>query len=180
MKLILLLSVGLGLTWTLQDDILDASVLQGFDPKQVTGSWYTLKLASTDRSVIEEGGAYLCFMTGIALQDNGNLNVTYFHREDGKCVKKFYIAEETGIPGRYTFEYQGTNYLTFVDVTEDFIIMDLENQSKGGTVIMSELHGRSLSTDEIEWQLYYIHTRRRNIVPENIVDLSLTRRCDTP
>lgn len=25
-------------------------------------------------------------------------------REDGKCVKKFYIAEETGIPGRYTFE----------------------------------------------------------------------------
>lgn len=41
MKLILLLSVGLGLTWTLQDDTLDASVLQGFDPEQVMlwGLW---------------------------------------------------------------------------------------------------------------------------------------------
>lgn len=36
---------------------------------------------------------------------------------------------------------QGKNYLTFVDVTEDFIIMDLENQSEGGTVTVSELHG---------------------------------------
>lgn len=36
---------------------------------------------------------------------------------------------------------QGKNYLTFVDVTEDFTIMDLENQSEGGTVLVSELHG---------------------------------------
>lgn len=128
---------------------------------------------------------------------------------------------------------QGKNYLTFVDVTEDFTIMDLENQSEGGTVLVSELHGgccshpqpedcrkcwalqlerrvgragrlragvplptprtfppdvfvplhsillavgRSLSTDETEWELYYTHTRRRSIVPENIVDLSLSRK----
>ncbi|XP_034360300.1 epididymal-specific lipocalin-9-like isoform X2 [Arvicanthis niloticus] len=179
MKLVLLLSVGLGLAWPLQGEKLHVSVSQDFHPEQVTGSWHTLKLASTDRSLIEEGGAYLCFMTGIVLLDNGNLNVTYFHREDGKCVKKFYIAEETGTPGHYTFEYQGKNYLTFVDVTEDFTIMDLENQSEGGTIIVSELHGRSLSTDETEWELYYTHTRRRSIVPENIVDLSLSRRCDT-
>lgn len=41
MKLILLLSVGLGLTWTLQDDRLHVSVLQDFHPEQVTlwGLW---------------------------------------------------------------------------------------------------------------------------------------------
>lgn len=25
-------------------------------------------------------------------------------RQGGKCVKEFYVAEKTGIPGRYTFE----------------------------------------------------------------------------
>uniref|UniRef100_A0A8C6I7J1 Lipocalin 11 n=1 Tax=Mus spicilegus TaxID=10103 RepID=A0A8C6I7J1_MUSSI len=169
MKLLLLLSVGLGLTWALQD----------FHPEQVTGPWHTLKLASTDRSLIEEGGAYRCFMTDIVLLDNGNLNVTYFHRKDGKCVKEFYIAEETDTPGHYTFEYQGRNSLTFVHVTEDFAIMDLENQSEGGTTIVIEFHGRSLSTDELGWERYLVHTRRRGIPPENIVDLSLSRRCDT-
>ncbi|MEJ1271828.1 lipocalin 11 [Cricetulus griseus] len=109
--------------------------------QEVTGHWSTLNLASTDRSVIEEGGAYQCFMTGIALLDNGNLNVTYLHRQDGKCVKEFYVAEKTGIPGRYTFDYQGKNYLTFVAVTEEFTIMDLENQSEGNTLIVVELHG---------------------------------------
>ncbi|EDL93540.1 rCG45818, partial [Rattus norvegicus] len=43
-------------------------------------------------------------MTGIVLLDNGNLNVTYLHREDGKCVEKFYIAKKTETPGRYTFD----------------------------------------------------------------------------
>lgn len=49
----------------------------------MTGPWKTLNLASTNRSVIEEGGAYRCFMTGIVHLDNGNLNVTYFHRYSG-------------------------------------------------------------------------------------------------
>ncbi|XP_031229191.1 glycodelin [Mastomys coucha] len=169
MKLLLLLSVGLGLTWTLED----------FHPEQVVGSWHTLNLASTDPSVIEEGGPYLCFMTDIALLDNGNLNVTYFHREDGKCVKKFYIAEKTGIPGHYTFEYQGKNDLTFVDVTKDFTIMDLENQSGRVITVMTELHGRSLSAGEFGYEDYYIHTCSRGISPESIVELSLSRRCDT-
>lgn len=35
----------------------------------------------------------------------------------------------------------GKNYLTFVSVTEDFVIMDLENQSEEGTLIVAELHG---------------------------------------
>lgn len=47
---------------------------------QVAGPWQTIKLGATNRSVIEDGGAYLCFMTGIQILANGNLNVTYFHR----------------------------------------------------------------------------------------------------
>lgn len=50
---------------------------------QVTGSWHTFKLAATDPSVVEEGDAYRCFMTGIVLLDNGTLNVTYLHRYFG-------------------------------------------------------------------------------------------------
>ncbi|XP_052578377.1 epididymal-specific lipocalin-9-like [Peromyscus californicus insignis] len=140
MKLLLLLSVGLGLAWTLQDQS-QVPVQPGFSPEQVTGPWETLKLASNDRSVVEKEGAYECFMTGIVLLDNGNLNVSYFHRKDGKYMKEFYVAEKTDTPGRYTFEYHGKNYLTFVAVTEKFTIMDLENQRDGNPLIVVELHG---------------------------------------
>ncbi|XP_027241486.1 trichosurin [Cricetulus griseus] len=187
MKHLLLLTVGLSLAWALQDQS-RVPVQQDFSPEQVTGHWSTLNLASTDRSVIEEGGAYQCFMTGIALLDNGNLNVTYLHRQDGKCVKEFYVAEKTGIPGRYTFDYQGKNYLTFVAVTEEFTIMDLENQSEGNTLIVVELHGRTLYAGKLGLEPYKSHTSRRGIVPDNIMDVSLNRKptflqlllCGTP
>ncbi|XP_040600806.1 trichosurin-like [Mesocricetus auratus] len=172
MKRLLLLTVGLGLAWTLQDQS-EVPVQPGFSPEQVTGQWSTVNLASTDWSVIEEGGAYRCFMTGIALLDNGNLNVTYFHRQGGKCVKEFYVAEKTGIPGRYTFEYQGKNYLTFVAVTEEFTIMDLENHSEGNTLIVVELHGRTLYAGKRGLEPYKRHTSRRGIAPDSIVDVSL-------
>ncbi|CAO2598309.1 hypothetical protein LEMLEM_LOCUS9360 [Lemmus lemmus] len=89
-------------------------------------------------------------MTGIVHLDNGSLNVTYFHRKDGKCVKEFFVAEETDIPGRYTFEYQGKNYLTFVAVTKDFVIMDFENHCDGNTLIVVELHGGCLPTHSLK------------------------------
>uniref|UniRef100_A0A8C5P323 Lipocalin 11 n=1 Tax=Jaculus jaculus TaxID=51337 RepID=A0A8C5P323_JACJA len=161
MKLLLFLSALLGLAWALQD----------FHPEQVEGPWHTIKLGATDKTVIEEGGAYLCFMTGITLLQNGDLNVTYFHRKDGKCVKEYYIAEKTGSPGRFTFEYQGKNYLTFVLVTNDVTIMDLENQNDRGTLIVAELHGRSLSAGKHGLEAYRKHTSRRGIEQGNIVDL---------
>ncbi|XP_063140885.1 trichosurin-like [Rattus norvegicus] len=176
MKVLLFLSVGLGLTWALQDQT-NVPVAPYFVPEQVTGSWHTFKLAATDPSVVEEGGAYRCFMTGIVLLDNGNLNVTYLHREDGKCVEKFYIAKKTETPGRYTFDYQGKNFLTFMDVTEDYTIIDLE--SKVGSLIVTELHARSLSTSDVGWDYYFSHTCRRGISPLDIEDLSFSRECDT-
>lgn len=45
---------------------------------------------------------------------------------------------------------QGKNFLTFVDVTEDSIIMDLENQSKGGSLIVTEHHGKCCSHPQRE------------------------------
>nr|XP_038962048.1 trichosurin-like [Rattus norvegicus] len=173
MKVLLFLSVGLGLTWALQDQT-NVPVAPYFVPEQVTGSWHTFKLAATDPSVVEEGGAYRCFMTGIVLLDNGNLNVTYLHREDGKCVEKFYIAKKTETPGRYTFDYQGKNFLTFMDVTEDYTIIDLE--SKVGSLIVTELHGKSLSTSDVGWDYYFSHTCRRGISPLDIEDLSFSRK----
>nr|XP_015854889.2 trichosurin [Peromyscus maniculatus bairdii] len=174
MKLLLLLSVGLGLAWTLQDQS-QVPVQPGFSPEQVIGSWETLKLASNDRSVVEEEGAYECFMTGIALLDNGNLNVSYFHRKDGKYVKEFYVAEKTDTPGRYTFEYHGKNYLTFVAVTEEFAIIDLENQRDGEPLIVVELHGRTQEEGKLGMAHYRRQTARRGILPSNIVDVFLKR-----
>lgn len=45
---------------------------------------------------------------------------------------------------------QGRNSLTFVHVTEDFAIMDLENQSEGGTTIVIEFHGGCCSTHSLK------------------------------
>uniref|UniRef100_A0A8C6RKB3 Lipocalin 11 n=1 Tax=Nannospalax galili TaxID=1026970 RepID=A0A8C6RKB3_NANGA len=163
MKSLLLLSIGLGRAWA----------QPGFHPEQVEGPWTTFKLGSTDQSVIEEGGAYCCFMTGITLLENGNLNITYFHRKDEKCVKDFYIAEKTDTPGRYTFEYQGKNYLTFVVVTNDITIIDLDNHSDSSILMVVELHGRTLSLGGLGLEPYRKHTSRRGISQGNVVDLSL-------
>ncbi|XP_038193986.2 epididymal-specific lipocalin-9-like [Arvicola amphibius] len=175
MKLLLLLAVGLDLAWTQQDQS-QVPVQQGFSPDQVTGSWKTLNLASTNRSVIEEGGAYRCFMPSIVHLNNGNLNITYFHRKDGKCVKEYIVAEKTDIPGRYTFEYQGKNYLTFVAVTKDYVIMDYENQCEGNPFVVVELHGRTLLSGKLGLVAYLKHTARRGIGPGNIEDVSLNRK----
>uniref|UniRef100_A0A8C0ZW53 Lipocalin/cytosolic fatty-acid binding domain-containing protein n=1 Tax=Castor canadensis TaxID=51338 RepID=A0A8C0ZW53_CASCN len=169
MKL-LLLSLCLGLAWALQD----------FCPEQVAGPWQTIKLGATNRSVIEDGGAYLCFMTGIQILANGNLNVTYFHRKDGNCVKEYYIAEKTDIPGRYTFEYEGQIYLTFVFVSNIAAIIDLENHSESGILTVVELHGRTWFVDKQGLEAYREHTSRRGIPQRNIVNLLASRLHCTP
>ncbi|MEJ1271829.1 lipocalin 3 [Cricetulus griseus] len=51
--------------------------------------------------------------------------------------KKGLIPENLVVPEQMD---QGKNYLTFVAVTEEFTIMDLENQSEGNTLIVVELH----------------------------------------
>ncbi|XP_012884812.1 PREDICTED: uncharacterized protein LOC105995590 [Dipodomys ordii] len=137
--LLLLLSVWLGLARAGQDQS-QVPVQPGFSPEQAEGHWYTIKLGATNPSAVQEGGAFRCFMTNIRGLENGNLNVTYFHRKDGKCVKEFYIAERTNTPGRYTFEYGGRIYLTFVVLNHDVAIMDLESHSDAGPFIVVELH----------------------------------------
>uniref|UniRef100_A0A8C5ZHQ8 Lipocalin/cytosolic fatty-acid binding domain-containing protein n=1 Tax=Marmota marmota marmota TaxID=9994 RepID=A0A8C5ZHQ8_MARMA len=139
---------------------------------QVEGPWHTVKLGATDPSVIEEGGSYLCSMSGIKLLEDGDLNITYFHRKDGKCVQEFYIGKKTNTPGRYTFEYEGKNFLTFVAVGDGFLIMDLENRREAGALIVVELHGRTFLVNEVGQEAYRKHTLRRGIQPDNIVELS--------
>lgn len=45
---------------------------------------------------------------------------------------------------------QGKNDLTFVDVTKDFTIMDLENQSGRVITVVTELHGGCRSTHSLK------------------------------
>uniref|UniRef100_A0A8D2H920 Major urinary protein 20-like n=1 Tax=Urocitellus parryii TaxID=9999 RepID=A0A8D2H920_UROPR len=168
---LLLLSLCLGLAWAQQDQSL-VPVQPGFHPEQVEGPWHTIKLGATDPSVIEEGGSYLCSMSGIKLLEDGDLNITYFHRKDGKCVQEFYIGKKTNTPGRYTFEYEGKNFLTFVAVDDGFLIMDLENRREAGALVVVELHGRTFLVNEVGQEAYRKHTLRRGIQPDNIVELS--------
>lgn len=56
---------------------------------------------------------------------------------------------------------QGKNFLTFVDVTEDSIIMDLENQSKGGSLIVTEHHGKCCSHPQREEGRKWLKLERR-------------------
>ncbi|XP_047379598.1 lipocalin Can f 6.0101-like isoform X1 [Sciurus carolinensis] len=175
MKL-LLLGVWLGLAWAQQDQS-PVPVQPGFHPEQVEGPWHTIKLGATNRSVIEEGGSYLCFMSDIKLLEDGNLNITYFHKEDGVCVQEFYIGEKTSTPGRFTFEYEGKNFLTFVATGHDFLIMDLENHNEAGILIVVELHGRTFLVDKEGQEVYRKHTLRRGIGQDHIVDLSAHVRC---
>ncbi|XP_069922868.1 major urinary protein 20-like [Oryctolagus cuniculus] len=168
----LLLSLLWSLAWALQDQR-QVPVQPAFRPEQVEGRWHTIKLGATDRAAIEEGGSYRCYMSSIRLLENGDLKVTYFHRQDGRCVEDFYIAEKTDSPGRYTFEYEGKNYLTFVAASDDFVIMDLENHSDRGQLIVAELHSRAPWAGELGQEAYRKHTQSRGIRPDDVVDLSV-------
>ncbi|XP_005408606.1 PREDICTED: major urinary protein-like [Chinchilla lanigera] len=179
MKL-LLLSLGLGLACALQDPE-EVPVQPGFRPEEVEGPWQTLKLGATDRSVIEEGGAYRCFMTSIRNLGNGNMNVTYFHRnEHGKCVEEFFIGEKTDTPGLYTFEYKGKNTLTFVAVGSDFTIMDFQNDNLDLAVVELQVRPPSLSVSPPGQEAYSKHLSRRGIGSDNTEDLTVQARCPSP
>ena len=71
----------------------------------MTGAWKTLNLASTNRSVIEEGGAYQCFMTGIVRLANGNRNVTYFHRYSG-VLQGHVLSTTSQMPSSLGFRFR--------------------------------------------------------------------------
>ncbi|XP_048193456.1 allergen Fel d 4-like [Perognathus longimembris pacificus] len=171
----LLLGVCLGLAWAGQDRS-PVPVQPGFSPEQAEGAWHTVALGASRPSAVQEGGAFRCFMTDVRGLGNGDLNVTYFHRKDGECVKEFYIAERTDAPGRYTFEYQGTVYLTFVVLNDDFAIMDLENHGADGVLVVVELHGRSVSAGRRGLEAYGKHVASRGLRPSDTVDLGLERK----
>ncbi|XP_063100159.1 beta-lactoglobulin [Cavia porcellus] len=190
--LLLLLSLGLGLACA-QGDSGEAPVQPDFQSEkalgppvgpslqvapvlQVEGPWHTLELGATDRSTIEEGGAYRCFLTSIRNLANRNLHVTYFQKNnDGKCVEDFFIGEETDTPGRYTFEYKGKNVLTFVAVGEDYVIMDYENIDLGLVVV--ELLARPPSLSPPGREAFRKYLSRRGIGPDAVEDLTVQARC---
>ncbi|XP_006863867.1 PREDICTED: uncharacterized protein LOC102831863 [Chrysochloris asiatica] len=117
-------------------------VQPGFQAEQVQGRWTSVKLGSTNRSAIEEGGDYRCYMSSIKLLKDGNLKVTYFHRTNDQCTEEFFIGKKTAIPGQYEFDYEGKNYMTFVVVTHDFLVVDTENMSSNNHLVVVELFGR--------------------------------------
>ncbi|XP_006900704.1 PREDICTED: uncharacterized protein LOC102850000 [Elephantulus edwardii] len=147
-----------------------------FHADQIEGQWFSIKLGATDWSAIKEGGSYRCFMSTIKTLKNGDLKVTYFHREEGRCKKEFYIGKKTDRPGRYMFEYEGTNYVTFEKVTSDYALVVTENRSYKNGLVVLELYGRSRNVVQ-EGQMEFLELAARSSIPsENIVDLSAYRK----
>ncbi|XP_007475412.1 trichosurin-like isoform X2 [Monodelphis domestica] len=105
----------------------------------LTGTWYTVSLASNDTAKIEEGGPLRIFVHKLILE-NGNLRAIFFKRENGKCTQFSVSANPVEEDGQMKVEYSGSNDVYLQSFKEDeYAIFMLYNHNNNKVTLWGEL-----------------------------------------
>ncbi|XP_055467694.1 major urinary protein 20-like [Psammomys obesus] len=169
MKLLLLL-LGLGLTL--------ASVHgQPFDPKELEGEWYTIRLASSRREKVEEEGSMRVFMEHMKAFKNRSIGFEFHTIVNEECVKHYVVAEQTET-GEYAAEYDGHNKFTLFEADPDvYAIFELTNFKDGKSFNLVALYAREPDVSQEIKNKFEDLCEKHGISKTNMVDLTEADAC---
>ncbi|XP_072489111.1 major urinary protein-like [Notamacropus eugenii] len=168
---ILLLIVGLALVCGLQGLNNNAQ-----DSPKITGTWFTVGLASNVTFKIEEGGSFRKFVKNITEQD-GVLTAAYFRRENGKCIQ-FSVNAYPGKDGEMHVQYDGENVFTIQSMDSNHLMFILYNTKDGEVTVWGELYGRTPNLPNQTKRKFEKICERFGIKKNQIIDVSKADRCE--
>uniref|UniRef100_A0A8C3WMN3 Lipocalin/cytosolic fatty-acid binding domain-containing protein n=1 Tax=Catagonus wagneri TaxID=51154 RepID=A0A8C3WMN3_9CETA len=146
---LLLLSLGLSLV-SAQDLNPRTIVRRDYDMARVSGSWYSISMASDDMKRIEEGGDLRVFMESIESLEDGGLKFNFHFMLHGECVEVAMVCDKTDRNGEYTVAYLGENRLLVSETDYRlFVTIHLQNIRNGTRTQVLALYGTaSICGDE--------------------------------
>ncbi|XP_040081671.1 epididymal-specific lipocalin-9 [Oryx dammah] len=109
---LLLLSLGLGLVCA-QDFNPRRIVQRNYDISKVSGTWYSISMAASDRKRIEEGGDLRIFMEGIQVIEDGGLKLSFHFMLHAECTTVAMVCGKTGKSGEYTINWAAGSEQSF-------------------------------------------------------------------
>uniref|UniRef100_A0A5F8HDL6 Trichosurin-like n=1 Tax=Monodelphis domestica TaxID=13616 RepID=A0A5F8HDL6_MONDO len=140
----------------------------------LTGTWYTVSLASNDTAKIEEGGPLRIFVHKLILE-NGNLRAIFFKRENGKCTQFSVSANPVEEDGQMKVEYSGSNDVYLQSFKEDeYAIFMLYNHNNNKVTLWGELFGRTPNLSEDIKKKFEETCIKLGLKREHILDVSET------
>ncbi|XP_044517187.1 trichosurin-like [Gracilinanus agilis] len=143
----------------------------------LTGTWYTVSVASNDTAKIEEGGPLRIFVQKLILE-NGNLRAVFFKRENGKCTQFSVSANPAEEDGQMKVEYYGSNDLYLESFKEDeYAIFILYNHNNNKVTLWGELFGRTPNLSDDIKNKFEETCINLGLKREHILDVSETDRC---
>ncbi|XP_036604669.1 trichosurin-like [Trichosurus vulpecula] len=172
MKL-LLLSLGLALVCGLHAHHICSQEHQ----PDLSGTWYTIALASNVTAKIEEGGPLRIFVQKL-IMENGNLHAVFFKRENGKCTQFSVSANPAKKDGQMKVEYSGSNDLYLQSFKEDeYVIFILYNYNNKEATLWGVLFGRTPDLNDDIKEKFEKICINAGLKRENILDVSEADQC---
>ncbi|XP_066213432.1 allergen Bos d 2-like [Saccopteryx leptura] len=101
---------------------------------KVSGNWKPHTLASDNPDLIGEDGPFRQHMRHMEFDlQSGYVLFSYFVRSKGECIRMsaFGKAVEEDV---YRIDYYGTNLLTFVEVSDNYMLVTIINERAGNKV----------------------------------------------
>ncbi|XP_054544987.1 lipocalin Can f 6.0101-like isoform X2 [Talpa occidentalis] len=175
MKLLLLC---VGLTLVCAQRTKNPVVTRNFDLSRITGSWYSILLASDQKDKIVENGSMRVFVKSMDMWENGTLYLVYNAKENGVCIEFPMVCDKTENNGEFSLTYDGYNLFHIVETDyTGFLIFHLVNTNNGKTFQTMELYARRPNASPKLKAKFVKMCEENGIVAENVLDLTLSDRC---
>ncbi|XP_054545500.1 epididymal-specific lipocalin-9 [Talpa occidentalis] len=137
----LLLGAGLGPA-SAQEFRLRDVVRGNYDMAKVSGTWYTISMASDDMKRIGRDGDLRVYIRDIHNLDNGGLKFRFFFSVQGGCEPVDIVCEKTDKVGVYTLAYGGDNRVLVAETDYHlYVTFHLHNVRNGSATQVLALYG---------------------------------------
>ncbi|XP_047625605.1 epididymal-specific lipocalin-9 [Phacochoerus africanus] len=174
---LLLLSLWLSLV-SAQDLSPRTIVRRNYDIARVSGTWYSISMASDDMKRIEENGDLHVFVQSIESLEDGRLKFNFHFMLHGECVEVAVVCDRTDRNGEYTLAYLGENRLLVSETDYRlFVTFRLQNIRNGTKTQVLALYGRLSELKPSFLHRFEKVCKTYGLGPENIISLSHQDPC---
>ncbi|XP_010998163.2 epididymal-specific lipocalin-9 [Camelus dromedarius] len=174
-----LLLLGLGLSLVSAQDLNPRAIVRrNYDISKVSGTWYSISMASTDMKRIEENGDLWVFVQSIESLENRGLRFSFHFMVHGECVEVAVVCDKTDKNGEYTITYLGENRLLVSETDYRlYITFHLRNVRNGTETQVLALYGRIPELKPSFLERFEKICKTYGLGPENIVTMSSKDHC---
>ncbi|MXQ97467.1 hypothetical protein E5288_WYG019736 [Bos mutus] len=140
---------------------------------QISGDWRIHYVASSNTEKTSETGPLNVYLHNIQFNEEGDSVVFHnFLKADGVCIESSFTGRKIG-NNVYTLDNAGANQIHFILVSDDGLIISIENVDEAGNRTRHiGLVGKEAEADDHDLERFKEEVRKLGIPEENIVDFT--------